>query len=92
MNCDEDNKQRAATIEEGDPKVRTVLSFFRRSLTSTLLSECAAPKGSKMFERKSASAPARSTDSLSVPHEGCTLFMNVSDVLAGVCWRRSSVR
>ena len=92
VNCDEDNKQRAATIEEGDPKVRTVLSFFRRSLTSTLLSECAAPKGSKMFERKRASAPARSTDSLSVPHEGCTLFMNVSDVLAGVCWRRSSVR
>ena len=33
-----------ATIVQGDPKVRTVLGFFRRSLTSTLLSECAAER------------------------------------------------
>ena len=62
VNCEVDNKQRAATIVEGGPKVKTVLSFFNRSLTLTLLSECAAPSGSKMFVRKRTSAPARSTD------------------------------
>ena len=92
VNCEVDNKQRAATIVEGGPKVKTVLSFFNRSLTSTLLSECAAPSGSKMFVCKRTSAPARSTDSLSVPHDGCTLFMNVSDMPDGGCWGCSSVR
>ena len=33
-----------------------------------------SPRGSKMFERKKASALARSTDSLSMPHDGCTSF------------------
>ena len=92
MNFDVDNKQRAATIVEGGPNVKTVSSFFKRSLTSTLSSECAAPGGFKMFERKRASAPIKSTDSLSMPHDGCTLFVNVSDKLASGCWRCSSVR
>ena len=92
VNCEVDNKQRAATIVEGGPKVKTVLSFFKRSLTSTLLSECAAPSGSKMFVCKRTSALARSTDSFSVPHDACTFFKNVSDMLDGGCWGCSSVR
>ena len=92
MHFDVDNKQRATTIVEGDPNVKTVSSFFKRSLTPTLSSECAAPSGFKMFERKKASAPARSTDSVFLPHNGCTLFVNVSDKLASGCWRCSSVR
>ena len=40
VNFEVGNKQRTATIVEGGPNVKAASSFFKKSLTSTLLLEC----------------------------------------------------